>query len=135
MPAKVRGPFDVKLTPQPSNIEHPDPTLGRMTIAKTYHGDLEGTGVGEMLTAMTPVKGSAVYVAVERVTGTLQGRRGAFTIHHEGIMTRGTPALSVRVVPDSGEGDLAGIAGTMKIHVESDGHSYEFEYTLPGDAG
>jgi hypothetical protein len=123
------GPFDVKLTPQDDKTE---PTLGRMTIDKQYHGDLEGSGKGQMLTAATEIKGSGVYVAVERFAGTLKGRSGSFSLHHTGVMTRGTPNLTITVVPDSGTGQLAGIAGRMNITIAADGkHSYDLEYTLP----
>jgi hypothetical protein len=123
------GPFDVKLAPQDDKI---DSTLGRMIIDKQYHGDLEGTGKGQMLTAGTDVEGSGAYVAVERFTGTLKGRTGGFALYHAGVMTRGTPDLTINVVPDSGTGGLAGIAGKMNITIATDGkHSYGFEYTLP----
>jgi len=125
----AQGPFDVKITPQEDKT---DPSVGRMTISKQYHGDLEGTGVGEMLTASTEVKGSGVYVAVEKVTGKLQGRARSFLLHHTGVMTRNARELSITVVPDSGTGQLTGIAGTMNINIAPDGkHSYDFVYTLP----
>ena len=107
-----------------------DPTLGRMSIDKAFHGDLEGTSQGEMLSAGTSVKDSAGYVAIERVRGTLHGRSGTFILQHSGTMTRGAPQLSVTVVPDSGTDQLAGLAGKMAIHIESGAHSYEFDYTL-----
>jgi hypothetical protein len=123
----ARGTFEVKITPQST-----DPVIGRMTIAKTLHGDLEGTSTGEMLTAMTAVKDSAGYVAEERVTGTLQGRSGTFILQHHATMARGEQHLSIEVVPDSGTGELTGIAGTMSITIDKDGkHFYQFEYTLP----
>src|SRR5262245_57565857 len=96
------GTFDVKLTPQPLVDTGADKTLGRLSIEKTYRGDLEGTATGEMLSALTSIKDSAGYVAIERVSGTLQGRKGTFVLQHSGTMTRGTQALSVTVVPDSG---------------------------------
>ena len=117
----------MKLTPQST-----DPVLGRMTADKQYHGDLDGTAKGEMLTGMTAVKDSAVYVAVERVTATLGGRRGSFILSHIGTMTRGAQNLSITVVPDSGTDQLTGIAGKMSITIDKDGkHFYDFEYTLP----
>lgn len=123
----ARGAFEVKLTPQTT-----DPMLGRMTVAKTLHGDLEGTSSGEMLTAMTAVKDSAGYVAIERVTGVLQGRRGSFVLQHHATMSRGAQHLTIEVVPDSGTEQLTGIAGAMTITIDKDGkHFYEFEYTLP----
>ena len=105
--------------------------LGRMSIDKTFHGDLEGTSKGEMLSVMDRGTNSGVYVAVERVTGTISGRHGSFALHHTGIMNRGAPSLAVSVVPDSGTDQLTGIAGTMNIIIEGKKHSYEFDYTLP----
>ena len=127
--AHASGPFEVKLVPQTDSAG--DPTLGRMTIDKQYHGDLEATSKGQMLTAMADVKGSGVYVAVERVNGTLHGRNGTFALHHTGIMTRGVPQLSITVVPDSGTGQLVGLTGKMDITIVDGKHSYDFEYTLP----
>jgi hypothetical protein len=131
MTTPATGTFDVKLTPQASDDKGEAAPVGRMTIDKQFHGDLEGTSKGEMLTAMTAVKGSAGYVAIERVTGSLRGRKGTFALQHTGIMTRGTPSLTITVVPDSGTEQLAGLAGKMAIIIAPDGkHSYEFEYTL-----
>jgi hypothetical protein len=124
------GTFEVKLAPQTSEAGA-DATVGRMSIDKQFHGDLEGTSKGQMLSAMGAVKGSAGYVAMERITGTLQGRTGSFVLQHSGTMTRGVPQLSVTVVPDSGTGQLTGLAGTMTIKINEGKHSYEFEYTLP----
>jgi len=101
-----------------------------MTIEKQLHGDLEGTGKGQMLTAGNST-GSGAYVAIERITGTLEGRSGSFILQHRGIMTRGTPELTITVVPDSGTGQLAGIAGAFTIIIANGKHSYDFEYTLP----
>jgi hypothetical protein len=124
------GTFDVKLTPQA--VEDGDAGLGRMSIDKQFHGDLEGTSRGFMLSsATTVVKGSGGYVAMERVTGKLKGRAGSFVLQHSGTMTRGTPQLSVTVVPDSATGQLEGLAGTMTIKIDAGKHSYDFEYTLP----
>jgi len=123
------GPFDVKVTPQDDKTG--DAALGRMALDKQYHGDLEATAKGQMLTAGTEVKGSGAYVAIERVTGTLKGRSGSFILQHAGTMTQGVPQLTITVVPDSGTGQLAGIAGKMNIIIAADGkHSYEFEYTI-----
>jgi hypothetical protein len=130
MPNHAAGPFDVKITAQDDKSE--DPLLGRMTIDKQYHGDLEATGKGQMLTAGTAVKGSGAYVAIEKVDGTLHGRTGTFLLQHAGTMTQGAPQLVISVVPDSGTGQLAGIAGKMAIKIAEGGkHSYDFEYTLP----
>jgi hypothetical protein len=124
------GTFEVKLAPQPTDAAG----LGRMSIDKQFHGDLEATSKGEMLAAMTETKGSAGYVAIERVTGALHGRTGAFVLQHSGTMNRGAASLSVTVVPDSGTDKLAGLSGKMAIQVEGGKHSYEFEYTLPEPA-
>jgi hypothetical protein len=103
-----------------------------MTIDKKFHGDLEATSKGQMLTAMSAVKGSAGYVAVERVTGSLNGRKGTFVLQHSATMNRGTPQLSVTVVPDSGTDQLEGLTGKMMIIIAEGKHSYDFEYSLPG---
>src|SRR5580704_4661640 len=131
MSAHASGPFDVKLVPQAPDGKFEDASMGRMTIDKQFHGDLEATSKGQMLTAMTEVKGSAGYVAVERVTGTLNGRSGTFFLQHSATMTRGVPQLSVTVVPDSGTGQLVGLTGKMDIIINAGKHSYDFEYTLP----
>lgn len=130
MPTHARGTFAVKLTPQTSSDKDGDPMLGRMSIEKQIHGDIEGTSRGEMLTGETTVKNSGVYVAIEKITGTLHGRSGSFILQHSGTMTRGIPRLVITVVPDSGTGDLTGIAGTMNIIIADGKHSYDFEYTL-----
>ncbi len=124
---QAAGTFEVKMTPQADA----DSPIGRMLIAKQFHGDIEGSSAGQMLAMMTDVKGSAGYVAIEKVTGTLHGRSGSFVLQHRGVMTRGTPELSVTVVPDSGAGDLTGIEGSLKIIVADGKHSYQFDYTLP----
>jgi hypothetical protein len=124
------GPFDVKVTPQDDGTG--DPLLNRMTLDKHYHGDLEGTGKGQMLTAGTEVKGSGAYVAIEKVAGTLKGRSGSFVLQHTGTMTQNAPQLTILVVPDSGTGELKGLTGKMMINIAADGkHSYDLEYTLP----
>jgi len=130
MIAHANGPFDVKVTPQDDKSD--DPLLNRMTLDKQYHGDLEATGKGQMLTAGTSVKGSGAYVAIEKVAGTLKGHAGTFVLQHTGTMTQNAPQLSITVVPDSGTGQLTGISGKMAIIIAPDGkHSYDFEYTLP----
>jgi hypothetical protein len=125
------GTFEVKLSPQPLAATGADPSLGRMTIDKTFTGDLRGTSQGEMLTAGTAVKGSAAYVAIERVSATLDGRNGTFVLQHFGIMNRGAPQLTVSVVPDSGTGELAGLTGTLDIRIADSKHFYELDYALP----
>ena len=124
------GPFDVKVTPQDDKTG--DTTLGRMMLDKQYHGDLEGTGKGQMLTAGTAVQGFGAYVAIERVTGNLKGRTGSFILQHCGTMMQGVPQMTITIVPDSGTGQLAGIAGKLTISIAADGqHSYNVEYTVP----
>ena len=123
------GTFEVKLKPQ-ADENVGDPTIGRMSIDKQFHGDLEATSKGQMLAAQGEVKGSAGYVAIERVSGTLAGHTGTFALQHTGTMNRGVPELSVTVVPDSGTGELSGLSGKMNIIIADGKHSYEFEYTL-----
>jgi len=130
MTTRASGTFEVKLSPQATNDKAADAILGRMSIDKQFHGDLEATSKGEMLTAGTGVKGSAAYVAIEQVSGTLHGRSGTFVLQHSGTMTRGAPQLTVTVVPDSGTGQLVGLAGKMAIEIADGKHSYDFEYTL-----
>lgn len=130
MATRASGTFDVKLSPVASEDVKEGASLGRMSIDKQFHGDLEGTSKGEMLTAGTPVKDSAGYVAIERVNGKLQGRSGSFALQHSGTMTRGAPHLTITVVPDSGTGDLKGIAGTMMIRIQGGKHFYDFDYTI-----
>ena len=108
-----------------------DPLLGRFGLDKEFAGDLAGPSRGEMLSAMTSVSGSAGYVAIERVKGTLHGRSGSFVLQHSGTMTRGAQQLTLTVVPDSGTGELEGLAGAMSIDIANGKHSYEFGYTLP----
>ena len=133
MTTRATGTFDVKVVPQEPDAYSEEGTLGRMTIDKVLHGDLTGTSRGQMLTAMTSVKTSAGYVAVERVTGTLHGAAGTFMLMHTGSMTRGTPGLVISVVPDSGTGALTGLTGAFTI-IRADGqHAYEFDYDIvPG---
>ena len=130
MTMRARGTFEVKLTPVATDEKPGITTLGRLSIEKQYRGDLDATSVGEMLSAMTSTKGSAGYVAIERVTGTLHGRSGTFVLQHHGIMNRGDGTLIVGIVPDSGTDRLAGLAGNMKIIIEGGKHVYELEYTV-----
>ena len=133
MTARASGTFEVQLAPLQAADAAGGGILGRLSIDKQFHGDLEAVGKGEMLTAGTAVKGSAGYVAIERVSGTLHGRSGTFVLQHSGTMTRGAGQLSIRVVPDSGTGQLAGLAGRLEIQIADGKHSYELEYTV-GDA-
>jgi hypothetical protein len=129
---RATGTFEVKIVPQPADAHSDAGALGRMTIDKTYHGDIEGTAIGQMLTGMSPTeKTSGVYVAVERVTATLAGRKGTFILHHTGVMDRGAQSLKITVVPDSGTEQLTGLTGTMAIDIRDGKHFYTFEYALP----
>jgi hypothetical protein len=130
MPKVAVGTFEVKLTPQPSGDSPEEAGLGRMVLDKLFSGDLDATSRGQMLSAMGGVKGSAGYVAIERVIGTLEGRSGSFVLQHSGTMNRGIPTLSVTVVPDSGTDQLQGLTGRMTIQVADGRHSYEFEYAM-----
>ena len=125
------GTFDVKLTPQPAAPGIEAARLGRQIIDKRFSGELEATSLGEMLSAGGNVQGSAGYVAIERVTGVLQGKRGSFVLQHMGTMDRGVPSLSISVVPDSGTDELAGLNGSMQIQIEQGRHVYRFDYRLP----
>lgn len=129
MTNRASGTFEVKVAPQAPDAGA-DVGLGRMSLDKQFQGDLEGTSKGQMLAAMSSVPGSGGYVAMERVTGTLKGRSGSFVLQHSGAMSRGVPQMTVSVVPDSGTGQLAGLAGVMTIKIADGKHSYEFEYTL-----
>ncbi len=130
MTAHATGPFDVKLTPRAPDDSADTSALGRMTIDKQFHGDLQATSQGQMLAAGTSIKTSAGYVAMERVTGTLQGKRGTFVLQHSATMNRGVPTLSITVVPDSGTDELTGLSGSMEIIIEGKQHSYDFAYTI-----
>jgi len=134
MNQQAKGEFTVKTTPQAwsesSQGAVTDHSLGRFLLDKQYHGDLEATAEGQMLTAGSPQKGSAAYVAVERVNGTLQGRKGSFMLTHSGTMNKGDLHLLITIVPDSGAEELAGIAGTLSIQIADGKHHYELAYTL-----
>lgn len=130
MSTRAIGTYDVKLLPQPLSDPDPAPTLARLSIDKHFHGDLDASSRGEMLSAGTAVKGSAGYVAIERVSGSLRGRTGTFVLLHSATMTRGEPQLSVIVVPDSGTEELTGLSGRMNIIIAGGQHSYEFDYAL-----
>jgi len=127
----IKGRFEVTLKPQDAAPGIEAARLGRQTISKQYHGDLNAHSLGEMLAAGTETKGSAGYVAIERVTGLLQGKKGSFVLMHTGIMNRGQPQLTVQVVPDSGTEELTGIAGQMGIQIDNGQHFYTFDFTLP----
>lgn len=125
----IRGAFDVRMSPQAADGGS---EIGRMLLDKRYHGALDATGSGQMLGWRSAVQGSAGYVAMERVRGMLSGRQGSFTLQHSGRMDRGAPDLQISVVPDSADGGLTGLRGTMQIEIAADGaHSYVFQYALP----
>jgi len=126
MTTRARGTFEVTLTPQEQSVP-----VGRMNLAKTFHGELEGTSSGEMLAYGTAVTGSAGYVALEQFTGTLSGRSGTFALQHNGIMNRGAATLTIQIVPDSGTGQLEGLSGGMTLERVDGVHHYTLEYDLP----
>lgn len=128
---KISGNFDVKLQPLDFYAQAKDGVnLGRMSIDKSFYGELEASSKGEMLSAMTATEGSAGYVAIEQVTGSLSGKNGSFVLQHYGIMERGKDHLVLEVIPDSAAGDLAGLSGKMTITIEDGKHFYEFEYQI-----
>lgn len=133
MTASASGTFEVRLSPQVDG-EAGGAGVGRMLIDKRFTGDLEATSKGQMLAVRTPTEGSAGYVAMELVTGKLQGRDGTFVLQHSGTMERGAQQLSINVVPDSGTGELAGLSGRMELDFSGGGHAYRFDYTLGADA-
>ncbi len=128
---RAKGTFEVRMAPQAPDASVGDPSVGRFGLDKQFQGDLAGTSRGQMLAVRTLVEGSAGYVALEKVDGTLEGRKGAFVLQHNGLMDRGKPSLSITIVPDSGTGELSGIAGTMTIEITGGKHFYELVYTLP----
>ena len=123
------GTFEVQITPIAPDADAPGGAPSRMRLAKTFHGDLQGEGAGEMLGLLKD--GSGAYVAMERVSGILEGRRGAFALVHRGVMEAGAQDLLITIVPGSGEGELAGIAGVFHLKIEGGVHRYELEYSLP----
>jgi hypothetical protein len=133
MTRHASGTFEVALKPLDLNEVGEGETRGRISINKQFHGDLDATSIGEMLSAMTAVKGSAGYVAMERVTGALHGHNGSFVLQHSGTMNRGEPSLTVTVVPDSGTGELEGLSGSLSIDIREGIHHYGLDYALQGD--
>lgn len=125
------GSFEVTLQPLSNADASSNPLLGRMLLTKTFSGALAGDARGQMLSAGTQTRGSACYVAIDHVTGTLEGRKGSFMLQHCGTMNRGEPSLSIHVVPDSGTEGLAGLSGTLRINIVEGKHFYEFDYRLP----
>jgi len=123
------GPFDVKMAPQ--TLAHADSSRARFSLDKHYHGALEAKALGEMLSGGEPKTGEAGYVALETVTGTLEGRQGSFQLMHWGTMHAGNFELRIEVVPGSATGGLKGLGGSMRIKNEGGAHSYVFDYSLP----
>ena len=131
-PRTATGSFDVAMLPQAdSAASTPGATLGRMRLDKHYHGELQAAAQGQMLSAITATQGSAAYVAIEHVTGTLHGRSGSFVLQHKGVMNRGAQQLEITVVPDSGTGGLAGLSGRMGIRITEGRHYYDLDFSLP----
>jgi hypothetical protein len=131
MTQHATGTFDVKLLPLAADAHEGKSPISRMSNDKVFHGDIEGSSQGQMLMLGTAVQGSAAYVSIEMITGTLQGRSGSFALQHNGIMTRGAGQLAITVVPDSGTGELVGLSGTFNIRIEDRVHYYDLDYTLP----
>jgi hypothetical protein len=132
MTLRASGSFEVTLVPLKSDASEEGHEIGRQTIDKRFSGDLDGTSRGEMMFAMSAaVQGSGAYVAIEWVKGRVQGRSGSFALCHVGTMARGTPGLTITVVPDSGTGELVGLAGTLAITITDGKHFYDFDYSLP----
>ena len=129
---RASGAFTVTITAQPAEDAVGDASIARMALYKVFEGPLSGVARGQMLATRTGTPGSAGYVALDRFDGTLEGRRGGFSLQHSGTMDRGAPSLSIGVIPDSGTGELAGLRGTLAIRIEGGAHFYDFEYTLPG---
>lgn len=127
---RITGSFEVTLTPAGPGDAADGVTLGRMAITKRFLGELEGSSQGEMLSARTATAGSAGYVAIERVSGTLAGRTGTFVLQHMGVLNRGAQELTITVVPDSGTGELVGLSGKMGIVIEGGKHGYVFDYSF-----
>jgi hypothetical protein len=131
---RASGSFEVKMEPQPAPetvaVEGSGTQLGRLLLHKVFRGELEGTGEGQMLTAVSDTPGSAGYVAIERFVGTLHGRPGSFVFQHSGSMDRGAQQLSITVVPGTGSSELAGIAGRFALRIVDGQHLYDFDYTL-----
>jgi hypothetical protein len=129
---RATGSFEVSLQPLSNTEVAADAMLGRMLLTKKFTGDLRASARGQMLSAMTTVKGSAGYVAIDQVSGELDGRKGSFVLQHSGAMNRGVQSLTIMVVPDSGTGELAGLSGTLSINIIDGKHFYDFIYSLSG---
>lgn len=128
MTHKASGTFTVKLTPQSGDAYLDGTTLARLTIDKVFQGDLVGSSKGQMMSAVTAMEGSAGYVAIEQVNGTLHGRSGSFVLQHSSTLHRGVPQQSIQVVPDSATGELQGLKGRMVVSRVNAEHHYDFEF-------
>ena len=131
MTKHATGTFEVKVTPLAAEENIGDPMIGRLSLEKQFAGDMAGTSKGQMLGIGTAKKESGGYVAAERFVGTLDGKKGSFSLQHSGTMQNGKFDLTVTVVPDSGTDELAGISGKMTIIIKDGKHFYELDYTLP----
>jgi hypothetical protein len=131
MTVHASGSFEVKLAALDPADEANGVTLGRMSLDKQFQGDLQGSGKGQMLSALSAVAGSGAYVAIERVSGALKGRRGSFVLQHSGSMADGQQHMTITVVPDSGSDELTGLSGTFNIRIVEGQHYYDFDYQLP----
>lgn len=131
---KAHGTFEVKTAPLPADEATAATSIGRYSLDKVYRGDLEGASAGEMMGAGNVAAGSAGYVAIEEITGTLHGRHGSFALQHSSTMHQGTFDMNIKVVPGSGTDQLAGIAGVLTIIIEGKKHTYDFDYTLPPES-
>jgi hypothetical protein len=127
----AQGTFDVEMTPEGKDDRSDGNILGTAVVEKRFHGDLDGSGRGRMSSARTLVSGSAGYVMIERVRGTLDGRSGTFLLQHSGVLNRGAAEARIQVVPDSGTGDLTGMTGRLEIQIRNGQHEYTLRYTLP----
>ena len=128
---RATGSFEVILQPLSNSEVTGEPLFGRLLLTKKFSGDLTATARGQMLSSGTLTKGSAGYVAIDQVTGTLEGRQGSFVLQHTGSMNRGVPTLSIMVVPDSGTDELTGLSGTLSINIIDGKHFYDFIYSVP----
>ncbi|MGK5056567.1 DUF3224 domain-containing protein [Janthinobacterium sp. LB2P49] len=131
MHAHATGSFSISMTPSAAPQRAGRTTLGKVLLDKVYAGDLVATAKGEMLNAVTDTKGAAGYVAMEAITGALQGREGSFVAQHAGTMADGQQALTIEIVPHSGTGQLTGISGTLAIRIVNGQHFYDIDYSLP----
>ena len=127
----VSGKFELTLKPLETYAEGiNDVKLGRLAIDKTFHGGLSAVSKGEMLNVLSSVEGSAGYVAIEQVSGMLEGKTGSFVLQHYGTMSSNSQHLTLEVIPNSGSGELQELSGTMAIRIENGQHYYDFDYAI-----